>query len=103
MAWVLSNVGAFGRSLGFPSEMTYGICASLFFRHCWSPSFCKRFVPFSPTHFARAQSILSTTNGSAKTSGANKTVNGYLIFILYSVFILARASPPFPLSKIADT
>jgi hypothetical protein len=61
------------------------------------------FVPFSPTHFARAQSILSTTNGSAKTSGANKTVNGYLIFILYSVFILARASPPFPLSKIADT
>jgi len=30
-------------------------------------------------------------NGSAKTSGANKTVNGYLIFILYSVFLLARA------------
>ncbi|KAH9964997.1 glycosyltransferase family 2 protein [Russula dissimulans] len=30
-----------------------------------------------------------TTNGNAKTSGANKTVNGYLIFILYSVVFLA--------------
>ena len=54
-----------------------------------------------PPHSARAQSIHSTTNGNAQTSGANKTVNGYLIFILYSVFVLARASPPFPLSKIA--
>ncbi|KAH9970285.1 glycosyltransferase family 2 protein [Lactifluus volemus] len=30
-----------------------------------------------------------TTNGSAKTSGASHTVNGYLIFILYSVAVLA--------------
>jgi len=35
--------------------------------------------------------VRSTTNGSAKESGASKTVNGYLIFILYSVFFLARA------------
>jgi len=33
--------------------------------------------------------VILTTNGSAKTSGANKTVNGYLIFILYSVALLA--------------
>jgi len=33
--------------------------------------------------------VILTTNGDAKTSGANKTVNGYLIFILYSVFLLA--------------
>lgn len=32
----------------------------------------------------------STTNGSAKTKGADSTVNGYLIFILYSVALLAR-------------
>ena len=31
----------------------------------------------------------STTNGSAKTKGADSTVNGYLIFILYSVALLA--------------
>ena len=36
-------------------------------------------------------SVRSTTNGNAQTSGANKTVNGYLIFILYSVALLARA------------
>jgi chitin synthase len=35
--------------------------------------------------------VRSSTNGNAETSGANKTVNGYLIFILYSVFVLARA------------
>jgi chitin synthase len=34
--------------------------------------------------------VLSTTNGTAKTSGASATVNGYLIFILYSVAVLAR-------------
>jgi len=33
--------------------------------------------------------VMLTTNGNAKTSGANKTVNGYLIFILYSVVFLA--------------
>ncbi|KAH9035911.1 hypothetical protein EDB85DRAFT_2143404 [Lactarius pseudohatsudake] len=33
--------------------------------------------------------VVLTTNGSAKTSGANSTVNGYLIFILYSVALLA--------------
>lgn len=38
-----------------------------------------------------ANSVRSTTNGNAQTSGANKTVNGYLIFILYSVALLARA------------
>lgn len=40
----------------------------------------------------RAYAACSTTNGSAKTSGANTTVNGYLIYILYSVVLLARAS-----------
>ncbi|KAH9012182.1 glycosyltransferase family 2 protein [Lactarius pseudohatsudake] len=33
--------------------------------------------------------VILTTNGSAKTSGANSTVNGYLIFIMYSVALLA--------------
>ncbi|KAI0051502.1 glycosyltransferase family 2 protein [Auriscalpium vulgare] len=33
--------------------------------------------------------LVSTTNGNAKSSGANSTVNGYLIFILYSVALLA--------------
>ncbi|KAH9961842.1 glycosyltransferase family 2 protein [Russula compacta] len=33
--------------------------------------------------------VILTTNGNAQTSGANHTVNGYLIFILYSVAILA--------------
>jgi chitin synthase len=41
--------------------------------------------------FARAYALYSTTNGNAKTDGANSTVNGYLIFILYSVVFLARA------------
>ncbi|KAI0250489.1 glycosyltransferase family 2 protein [Lactifluus subvellereus] len=36
-----------------------------------------------------AHMLCSTTNGSAKTSGAASTVNGYLIFILYSVALLA--------------
>ncbi|KAF8259401.1 chitin synthase-domain-containing protein [Lactarius quietus] len=33
--------------------------------------------------------VILTTTGSAKTKGANSTVNGYLIFILYSVAVLA--------------
>ncbi|KAH9073609.1 hypothetical protein EDB83DRAFT_2516503 [Lactarius deliciosus] len=33
--------------------------------------------------------VILTTNGSAKTDGANSTVNEYLIFILYSVALLA--------------
>ena len=60
------------------------------FRHCWSLLFCKH-MPFCTHFFARAHTVCSTTNGSAKTSGANQTVNGYLIFILYSVVFLARA------------
>ena len=36
--------------------------------------------------------VYSTTNGSAKTKGADTTVNGYLIFILYSVALLACTS-----------
>lgn len=34
-----------------------------------------------------------TTNGDASSSGANSTVNGYLLFILWSVAVLARKSP----------
>lgn len=33
--------------------------------------------------------VILTTNGNAQTSGASSTVNGYLIFILYSVALLA--------------
>jgi len=33
--------------------------------------------------------IVLTINGNAKTDGANHTVNGYLIFIFYSVALLA--------------
>jgi chitin synthase len=33
--------------------------------------------------------VILTTNGSAKNNGADSTVNGYLIFILYSVALLA--------------
>ncbi|TFY80015.1 hypothetical protein EWM64_g4002 [Hericium alpestre] len=33
--------------------------------------------------------VILTTNGNAATEGANKTVNGYMIFILYSVAVLA--------------
>jgi len=69
--------------------------ASLF-RRCWSRLFCKLLSSFPPS--ARAHSVRSTTNGSAKTSGADHTVNGYLIFILYSVAVLACASP-FSLSE----
>ncbi|KAI0298178.1 glycosyltransferase family 2 protein [Multifurca ochricompacta] len=41
------------------------------------------------TKCALLVAVILTTNGSAKTSGANSTVNGYLIFILYSVALLA--------------
>jgi hypothetical protein len=64
------------------------MCNSLS-RRCWSPLFCERLSPSCPS--TCADLVRSTTNGSAKTSGASKTVNGYLIFILYSVFLLARA------------
>jgi hypothetical protein len=60
------------------------------FRRYWSPLSCKHIPRFPP--FERAHAACSTTNGSAKTSGANTTVNGYLIYILYSVVLLARAS-----------
>jgi chitin synthase len=36
--------------------------------------------------------IILTATGSAKDKGASSTVNGYQIFILYSVVLLARAS-----------
>lgn len=60
------------------------------FRRCWSPLFCEHIHPLPP--FEPAHTMCSTTNGNAKTSGADATVNGYLIFILYSVVFLARAS-----------
>jgi hypothetical protein len=44
----------------------------------------------------------STTNGSAKTSGASHTVNGYLIFILYSVAVLACTSSLFSNTSFFD-
>ncbi|SRR5712691_729035 len=71
------------------------MCTSLF-RRCWSLSFCKRLPRFSPS--VRAHLARSTTNGNAKTNGANHTVNGYLIFIFYSVALLAGA-PTFLLSQ----
>ena len=59
------------------------------FRLCWSPLFSKR---LSLTRLSTCTNpVRSTTTGSAKTSVANKTVTGYLTFILYSVFLLARA------------
>ena len=49
----------------------------------------------SACHLSRSSTwvnpVRSTTNRCAKRSDANKTVNGYLIFILYSGFLLARA------------
>jgi len=33
--------------------------------------------------------VILTTNGSAETRGAEDTVNGYMIFILYSVALFA--------------
>jgi len=65
------------------------MCASLF-RHCWSLLFCKRLSHFPPS--VRAHLVRSTINGNANTDGANHTVNGYLIFIFYSVALLARES-----------
>ena len=53
----------------------------------YSVSAYLRYLPFEPAH-----TVCSTTNGNAKTSGADATVNGYLIFILYSVVFLASAS-----------
>ena len=44
------------------------------------------------------KSVPSITNGSAKTSGANKTVDGYLIFIFYTVS-LAHALSFLPTSS----
>ena len=93
MSWVLSNVGDFS-AFHFVKDGLW-MCASLF-RRCWSPLFCKLLSSFPLS--ARAHSVRSTTNGSAKTSGADHTVNGYLISILYSVAVLACASP-FSLSQ----
>jgi hypothetical protein len=53
---------------------------------CYSVSVCP---PFPPS--ACAQLVCSITNGSAKTHGAKDTINGYMIFILYSVAFLAGA------------
>lgn len=69
------------------------MCTSLF-RRCWLLSFCKRLSRFFPS--VRAHLARSTTNGNAKTNGANHTVNGYLIFIFYSVALLAGASTFLP-------
>jgi hypothetical protein len=45
--------------------------------------------PFPPSQCA--QLVCSITNGSTKTHAAEDTINGYMIFILYSVAFLAGA------------
>jgi len=90
MAWVLSNV----------SRTCLGQRGACFAKGWLCEGTLGRGYPVSivayfavpPSHACRT--LGSTTNGSAKTSGANKTVNGYLIFILYSVALLACTSTP---------
>jgi len=60
-----------------------------FVRRCWLLLFCKRLSPFPP--ICMFSLVCSITNGSARTHGAEDTVNGYMIFILYSVAFFARA------------
>ena len=87
MAWVLSNVSD---KSTFPLVQGWlTMCTSLS-RRCWSLSFCKCLSCFPP--FVRAHLARSTINGNAKTNGAKHTVNGYLVFIFYSVALRARAS-----------
>jgi hypothetical protein len=83
MAWVLSNVGGL---IDPPLQRISDGSLFIFhiFRHCWLRSFCKLLSSFSCPS-TRAYPERSTVNGNAKTRGANHTVNGYLIFILYSV------------------
>ena len=66
-------------------------------RRFWLPLFCNLFslIPAS----ARAYLVRSTPNGSAKTSSADHMANGYLIFMPYSVALLAYYVSPSHLSE----
>ena len=87
MAWVLSNVSnklidnlfKFGSRCAPHFSGVVGRCRSV------------SAYPFPRS--VRAQLVVhSTINGNAKINGADHTVNGYLIFISYSVALLARTS-----------